>query len=75
MQYLRINGRNKSWLQLHGSHVNYSISGVNSVSTLLFIIMSVTIAIITDDRVVFMCGGKGEVFQNSTKLGRKKAYT
>jgi len=47
-------------------------SGVNSVFTLLFIIMSVAV-VITDDSAVCMCGGKGEVFQNITKLGRKKA--
>jgi len=48
-------------------------SGVNSVFTLLFIIMSVAVVVITDDTVVFMCGEKGEVFQNITKMGRKKA--
>jgi len=39
------------------------MSGVNSMFTLLFSIMSVAVAIITDDSVVFMCGGKGEVFK------------
>jgi hypothetical protein len=34
--------------------------------------MSVAIAVTTDDSVAFMCGGNGEVFQNITKLGRKK---
>jgi hypothetical protein len=48
-------------------------SGMHSVFTLLFIIVSVAVTVITDDSVVFMCGGKGEVFQNITKLGRKKA--
>jgi len=48
-------------------------SGVNSVFTLLLIIMSVAVVVITDDSAVFMCGGKGEVFQNISKLGRKKA--
>jgi len=36
--------------------------------------MSVTVAVITDDTVVCMCGGKGEVLQNTIKLGRKKSY-
>ena len=57
----------------HFTAAKLIISDMNSVSTLLFIIMSVVVAVITDNNVVFMCGGKGVVFQNITKLGRKKA--
>jgi len=48
------------------------VSGVNSVFALLFIIMSVAVAVITDDSVVFYVWW--EILQNITKLGRRKAY-